>query len=68
LEFSDDESGNVVLNEEGKPTLNEAMIADKRAYSRAVLTYADTVALLQGSTSNSVERRVLRPLRSGSPN
>ena len=55
LDFTEDESGNVMLDEEGKPTLNEAMSAEKRAYSRAVLTYTDAVALLQGSTSDSVE-------------
>jgi hypothetical protein len=55
LEFTEDVSGNVVLDEEGKPTLSEVMSAEKRAYSRAVLTYTDAVALLQGSTSDSVE-------------
>jgi hypothetical protein len=55
LEFTEDESGNFVLDEEEKPTLNEAMRAEKRAYSRAVLTHTDAVALLQGSTSDSVE-------------
>jgi hypothetical protein len=33
-----------MLNEEGKPTLNEVMSAEKRAYSRAVLTDTDAVA------------------------
>jgi hypothetical protein len=55
LEFNEDENGNVVLNEEGKPSLNEAMSAEKCAYSRAVLAYTDAVALLQSSTSDSVE-------------
>jgi hypothetical protein len=30
LEFIEDESGNIMLNEEGKPTLNAAMSAEKR--------------------------------------
>jgi hypothetical protein len=47
LEFSEDESGNVLLNEDGKLSPNEAICADKRAYSRAVLVYTEAVALLQ---------------------
>jgi hypothetical protein len=42
-------------NEEGNPTLNDAMNAEKHACSRAVLTYTDAVALLQGSTSDIVD-------------
>jgi hypothetical protein len=57
LKFNEDERGNVMLNEEGVPMLNEAMSAGKRAYSRALQTYTDAVALLQGSTSDSGETR-----------
>jgi hypothetical protein len=35
------------LNEDRKLSPNEAISADKRAYSRAVLIYTDAVALLQ---------------------
>jgi hypothetical protein len=64
LEFNEDESGNVLL-EGRKLSPNEAISADKRAYSRAVLVSTDAVALLQ---DRIVGRRcVLRPLRSGSP-
>jgi hypothetical protein len=37
----------VLLNEDRKLSPNEAICADKRAYSRAVLVYTDAVALLQ---------------------
>jgi hypothetical protein len=36
-----------LLNEERKLSPNEAICADKRAHSRAVLVYTDAVALLQ---------------------
>jgi hypothetical protein len=38
----------VLLNEDRKLSPNEAICADKRAYSRAVLVYTDAVALVQG--------------------
>jgi hypothetical protein len=44
---------------------NEALSADKRAYSRAVLVYTDAVALLQDGIGR---RCVLRPQRSGLQN
>jgi hypothetical protein len=47
LEFNEDESGNVFLNEDRNLSPNEAICADKRAYSREVLVYTDAVALLQ---------------------
>jgi hypothetical protein len=47
LEFNEDESGNVLLNDDRELWPNEAIIADKRAFSRAVLVYTDAVALLQ---------------------
>jgi hypothetical protein len=37
----------VLLNEDRKLSPKEAISADKRAYSRAVLVYIDAVALLQ---------------------
>jgi hypothetical protein len=55
LEYNEDDSGKDMLNKEGKPTLNEAISAEKSAYSRAVLSYTDTVPLLHGITSDSVE-------------
>jgi hypothetical protein len=36
-----------LLNEDRKLSPNEAICADKRAYSRVVLVYTDAVALLQ---------------------
>jgi hypothetical protein len=64
-EFNDDEKGNVLL-EDRKLSPNEALSADKRAYSRAVLVYSNAIALLQ---DRIVGRRcVLRPLRSGLQN
>jgi hypothetical protein len=54
------------LLEDGNLSPNEALSADKRAYSRAVLVYTDAVALLQ---DRIVGRRcVMRPLRSGLQN
>jgi hypothetical protein len=54
------------LLEDRKLSLNEALSADKRAYSRAVLVYTDAVALLQ---DRIVGRRcVLDPLPSGLQN
>jgi hypothetical protein len=67
LEFTEDASGNLVLDEGGKPSLNEAMSAEKSAYSRAVLIYTDAVALMQTAPRIVWGRRVLSPLRSGSP-
>jgi hypothetical protein len=46
LEVNEDESGTFLL-EDRKLSPNEAISADKRAYSRAVLFYTDAVALLQ---------------------
>jgi hypothetical protein len=46
LEFNEDESGTFLL-EDRKLSPNEAISADKRAYSRAVLVCTDAVALLQ---------------------
>jgi hypothetical protein len=67
LELTEDESANVLIDKEGKLTLNEAMSAKKRASSGAVLTYTDAVALLPGRPRIVWRRRVLRELRSGSP-
>jgi hypothetical protein len=54
------------LFEDRKLSPNEALSADKRAYSRAVLVYTDAVALLQDGIVG--RRCVLRPLRSGLQN
>jgi hypothetical protein len=49
LEFNEDESGNVFAHRGQIAALspNEAISADNRAYSRAVLVYTDAVAFLQ---------------------
>jgi hypothetical protein len=44
-----------LLNKERKLSPNEAMSAEKRPYSRAVLVDTDTLALLQSSTPGSAE-------------
>jgi hypothetical protein len=54
------------LLEDRKLSPNEALSADKRAYSSAVLVYTDAVALLQGRIVG--RRCVLCPLRSGLQN
>jgi hypothetical protein len=41
----------VLLNEDRKLSPNEAICADKRAYSRAVLVYTNAAALLQHPAS-----------------
>jgi hypothetical protein len=53
------------LLEDRKLSPNEAISAGKRAYSRAVLVYTGAIAILQDRIVG--RRRVLRPLRSGSP-
>jgi hypothetical protein len=54
------------LLEDRKLSPNEALSADKRAYSRTVLVYTDAVAFLQDRIVG--RRSVLRPLRSGLQN